>query len=432
MAILVTNPTCCSFFYKRTLAIAVISRSNLKHTPVFSFKFAAFYSHHRMSASANVSLDTLEDVEPSGNSTSLQQNCPIVGVFVGPRQVTITVHVLTLIASLVGNTLIITTFVRMKEPIMLLIANMAASDLLVAIFLIPRLITREAIGSNAFQVHGKGGLFLCKMCTFLSDISLSVSTQSLVLIAVERFLAVVYPILYKKITVKIRRSLVASTWLMAMAIHSPYFYTFRLIARDGDANYVVCQPSWEPAFDPKSAHLRYNIFLFLTVLLIPLLVVSILYTKILINLGRDKMATYRSEKGARRIRKRNSNLRRMAVATVTAVVISWTLYIVIELLKLFSPGAVPKCNFSFEVVDYVSRVLASSYCAVNPCICFIFVRDFSRELRGMCKHKLQLPAINFRSRRGEPDTRNSCRISESARRVTDIRNHVGTSIESYV
>ena len=374
-----------------------------------------------MNASVNASSDISDVVNASSNNTSPQKNCPTVGVVVGPRQVTITIHVFTLLAALVGNTLLITAFVRMKEPIMLLLANMAASDLLVAIFFIPRLITSAHIGSNAFLVHGNIGLFLCKMCAFFSDISLSVSTQSLVLIAFERFLAVVYPITYKKITLKIRCILVASTWIMAMAIHSPYFYTFRLLADEDD--YLVCQPSWEPAFEPKSAHLRYNIFLFSTVLILPLLVVSVLYTRIAINLEKNKMATYRSEKGARRIRKRNGNFRRMAVATITALLISWALYTGIAFLILFSPGAVPKCNITFMVVDYVSRVLASSYCAVNPCICFIFVKDFSRELRNMCELKRQQPVVNNRNEKRESGSRNySCPTSESAQTVTVVKN----------
>ena len=120
-----------------------------------------------MSESVDISLDTFDVVAGDSNSSS-QPNCTIVSVL-GAGQVTTTIHVLTLVASLVGNTLLIATFVRMKEPILLLIANMAASDLLVAAFLIPRLITREVIGSNSFLVHGVGGTFLCKICTFLSD-----------------------------------------------------------------------------------------------------------------------------------------------------------------------------------------------------------------------------------------------------------------------
>ncbi|KAL9972592.1 hypothetical protein ACROYT_G018926 [Oculina patagonica] len=373
-----------------------------------------------MHSAINVSSETFSDVDASINNTNSTEQCTLE---VGPRQVTITIHVFTLLLALVGNILLITAFVRMKEPIMLLIANMAASDLLVAIFLIPRLITREIIGSNAFLLHGKGGLFLCKMCTFLSDMSLSVSTQCLVLIAFERFLAVVNPIMYKKISVKIRRFLVASTWIMAMAIHAPYFYTFRLVA-DGDADHLVCQPRWEPAFDHQSTHLGYNIFLFVSVLFIPLLVISVLYTTVVIRLRRDKMATNRSENGARRNRKRNRNLQRMVIATVTAFLICWTLYIGFALFELLSPEAVPKCSKSFELVYYASRVLASSYCAVNPCICFVFVRSFSRELKIMCKRKRQQSVITDRKVRGESGSINTCRIelrrswSESALRMT--------------
>ena len=389
-----------------------------------------------MASANNVSSETFGDGGASMKNNFSTEPCTII---VGTWQVTVTIHVFTLLLGLVGNVLLITAYVRMKEPIMLLIANMAASDLLVAIFFIPRLITSATIGSNAFQVRGDIGLFLCKLCTFLSDISYSVSTQSLVLIAVERFLAVVHPVLYKKITVKIRRFLVASTWMMAMAIHSPYFYTFRLVA-NGNAGFLVCESRWDPAFDHQSAHFGYNIFLFVTVLLIPLFVISVLYTITVIKLRRDKMATNRSEKGVRRNKERNRNLQRMVIATVVAFLICWTLYIAFAFVGLFSPEAVPKCSKIFEVVDYASRVLASCYSAVNPCICFIFVRSFTRQLKVMCKRKRQQTAIKDRKARGEAgstirhwiELRQSC--SETALRMTFVsingENHSNVSTPS--
>ena len=385
-----------------------------------------FTSDQIFAAGANISSETLDKVGKSTNKTSSPEYCAITE---GPSQLTTTIHVLTLLASLVGNTLLITAFVRMRESILVFVANMAASDLLVAVFLIPRLITREIIGSNAFLVHGNGGTFLCKMCTFFTDISLSVSTQSLVLIAVERFLTIWCPILYRKLTVKMRRALVVSSWIMAMALHSPYFYTFRLVvANPKNPDYQECQSRWDPAFDHKKAHLRYFIFLYLAVLLIPLLVISVLYTAIIIALRRDKMAPYRSTKGAKRCEERNRNLQMMAIATVIAFLICWALFIVISFIKLFSPKTVPKCNNSFKVLDYVSRVLASSYCAVNPCICFIFVRSFSRELKSMCKGKRRR-SLTIRKVQGESGSCNSCQTvtpvsySESTQAtVLPIRN----------
>jgi len=52
--------------------------------------------------------------------------------------------------------------------------------------------------------------------SFLSDIS-------------ERLLAVVYPLRARNITAKTRRLLIASTWLVSIAFHSPYLYTFELV-----------------------------------------------------------------------------------------------------------------------------------------------------------------------------------------------------------
>ena len=392
-----------------------------------------FTSNQIFAAGANISSETLDEVDKSANKTSSPEDCSITE---GPSQLTTTIHVLALLASLVGNTLLITAFVRIREPVLVLVANMAASDLLVAVFLLPRQITREIIGSNAFLVHGNGGTFLCKMCTFLSDISLSVSTQSLVLIAVERFLSIWCPILYKKLTVKIRRGFVVSSWIMAMALHSPYFYTFRLVAANPEnPDYQECQPRWDPAFDHKTAHLRYVIFLYFTVLLIPLLIISVLYIAIITTLRRDKMASYRSSKGAKRCKERNKNLQMMAIATVTAFVICWALFIVISFMQLFSPKAVPKCNNSFKILDYVSRVLATSYCAVNPCICFIFVRRFSRELKSMRKGKRHR-SLTIRKAQGESGSSNSCQTelpvpnSESAQATAlPIRN---TNYESNV
>ena len=86
----------------------------------------------------------------------------------------------------------------------------------------------------------------------------------------------------------------------------------------------------------------------------------------------------------------------MTIATISSSLLCWMLYTVSTFLKLFPPRAVPKCNSSFKVVEYVSRILASSYYAVNPSICFFFVRDFTRELCVMCERKRYESSITGR------------------------------------
>ena len=180
-----------------------------------------------MTGSTNFTLETLQGVDRNFSDSSIE-HCATARPVV-PKELKIAVHVFTLVVALVGNSLLIAAYKRIREPVMLLIANMAASDLLTAIFLLPRLITIAIVDSLAWQVRGLGGTILFKMCTFLSDISLFVSTQSLVIIAVERFLAVVHPLKVRNITAKMRHLLIALTWISTMALHSPYLYTMELV-----------------------------------------------------------------------------------------------------------------------------------------------------------------------------------------------------------
>lgn len=61
-----------------------------------------------------------------------------------PIEVTIAILILTLLALPIGNFLLITAYVRMKEKRMLLIANRAASDLLVTVIVL-RLLRRWSV-----------------------------------------------------------------------------------------------------------------------------------------------------------------------------------------------------------------------------------------------------------------------------------------------
>ena len=294
------------------------------------------------------------------------------------KEILIFVNVLALLVALVGNSFLVAALTKMKEPLMLLIANMAASDLLTAIFLLPRFIKFAVTDSLSWPVQGLGGTILCKMCTFLSDTSISVSSQSLVIIAVERFLAFLYPFKALLITGTTRRLLIASTWMVAMAIHAPYFIAFDLVKSQ---NITICQNKWE--INNKSAFRGYNIFLYLTVLLVPLVVISILYPIVVCNLWKDKMALHRSPKGVKCRRQCNKNLFKLAAATILSFIICWQPFAVTTLLKFFDVH--PKCSQVFNVIFEISYWLARSYCAVNPIICFVFLRNFRAELRIMCR-----------------------------------------------
>ena len=126
---------------------------------------------------------------------------------------------LILVVSLVGNSLsalIVYKTPTLRKPINMLIANMAMSDLLLPIFLIPVGLTDLHVGS--WLIGGTLGQALCKIHPFLIEISMKMSIQSLVLITVDRYAAVVVPLRSPLISRKVCRCLIVGTWIFAAGL----------------------------------------------------------------------------------------------------------------------------------------------------------------------------------------------------------------------
>ena len=290
----------------------------------------------------------------------------------------VSIYSFLMAASLVGNSLLIFAYVKTKITTNLIIANIAVSDMLFSIVGIPREISVQIEGSTAFVVHGWIGSLLCKICAFVTDLSIAVSTLSLVLITVDRFVAVVLPMKYSAITAQKWRFFILSTWILAMAIHSPYFYTFRL---NGETGETFCITNWEPAFDHESTHTRYYTALLITVLIVPLVAVSILQIVILVKLRNDKMAAFRTSIAIQRNKIRNKKLLKMSAAIFLAFALCWLPLTVLQFLHLNFSNSIPRCSLSFAIFGRFAILLSLCHCIMNPCICFTFMRRIRAVLR---------------------------------------------------
>ena len=281
------------------------------------------------------------------------------------------IYSILLLASLIGNSLLIYASVKSNIRMGVILANIAASDLLYSIFHLPREMVVHIKDSPAFQVHGWIGNVLCKVCIFVTDVTIAVSTLSLILVAADRLIAVVFPATYIQITVKKRRLLVLSTWIVAMAIHSPYFYTFRLETKTGE---TLCITNWEPAFNHESTHTRYYTALLVTVLIVPLITVCILQALISVKLRSDRLSHSRTCTANQRRTKRKKKLLKMSLAIALAFAFCWLPFIAFQLLILHFPSSIPHCSLGFIIFSQVVFFLSLCHCIVNPCICFKFMR----------------------------------------------------------
>lgn len=192
-----------------------------------------------------------------------------------------------IVVSLTGNILIGSIVFKvksMRRTINYLIVNMAMSDIILPIFAVPRILTRLYLGY--WLIDGHFGSALCKLVYFLQDVSNAVSIQSLVLIAVDRFGAVVFPLRRPVVSAKLCPYFILSTWIVAMALHSPYFFARKLDYSEG---LLRCALQWEEAFGESSSEASYYVAMFLLLAVIPFALMSILYSIIILNLRAQKI-----------------------------------------------------------------------------------------------------------------------------------------------
>ena len=287
-------------------------------------------------------------------------------------------YCLIFLVSLAGNTIIgiiVYKTKTMRKPINFLIVNMAISDLLLPIFLIPSKIQELYIDS--WLIGGPLGQALCKLIYFLADVSTAVSIQSLVLIAVDRFGAVVYPLRSPLIRSKLCPFFILATWIVAMAIHSPYLVAFKLVDYQGR---LACRLRWNEAFGESSSLVNYFTPLVVVLDFIPLVIIAILYIIIFLKLKSQNIPGEHSVNAGQQRQQRERNVLKMAIAIVVGFAVCWLPLSITWFLSNFASN-----GFQYFLVGQVAIVMSRANCATNPCICFLFSRSYREGLKILFK-----------------------------------------------
>ncbi|XP_078377981.1 QRFP-like peptide receptor [Oculina patagonica] len=284
-----------------------------------------------------------------------------------------------IVVSLVGNTFIGVIVYKtkiMRKPTNFLIVNMAMSDLLFPIFLFPRTVTTMYVDSWP-PINGPLGRALCKLLPFLQDISLTVSIQSLVLIAVDRFGAVVFPFRSPLISSKRCPFFILATWIVALAVHSPNFFVYKL----SEFPELRCIVQWDEVFRKSLSLENYILALFIVFLFIPLVLIAILYIIINLKLRSETIPGEQSVNAEQRVKQERKVLK-MTTAIVSGFAVCWLPYSIIALLYFFAWDHT-SLSCGIKHLRYITQFMSNANCAINPCICLIFCGNYRQGLKSL-------------------------------------------------
>ena len=287
-----------------------------------------------------------------------------------------------MLTSLLGNSAIVLVICKtqsLRTTTSYLIANMAVSDLLMPLCAMPRMVIAVHYGANRWLIGGNIGLVMCKLLPLFQDVSTAVSTQSLVVIAIDRFYNVFYPVKAAVMSLKAAKIAIPFMWLNAVIIHSPYFYIYRIYSHKGEA---YCLLNWSPPFDNMKAQKYYFVLLSILLFILPFCAIAALYTAVIIRLKRQQFPGQYQSENARNIReKRNKAILQLCVVIVLVFVLCWTPFVTFVFLKFFSWEA-PYCGR--RNIAFIVHFIAHSISAINPCVYFLFSSSYRQGLKELC------------------------------------------------
>ena len=289
-------------------------------------------------------------------------------------------YCLIFIFSLAGNILVgIIVYKKktMRKPINLFIVNMAMSDLLFPMIVIPEGI--QTLITDSWLIGGPLGQALCKLVFFLGDLSAAVSVQSLILTAVDRFGAVVFPLRSPLISSKLCPFFILATWIVAIAVNSPELFVNKLVEYSEGR---LCENHWNEVFGEYLSYENYIVSNVVVFMFIPLVLIAVLYIIIYLKLKLQKIPGEQSSNAGQQRQQRERNVLKMAISIVLGFAVCRLPLAIFWFILLFAHTIQwPNCGIRY--VFFVLNFMSVANSAINPCICLILSRNYRNGLRAL-------------------------------------------------
>ena len=294
------------------------------------------------------------------------------------------------LGALIGNLLVFITVYKnpnLRTSTNYYYVNMAVSDFLASLTSWPLYLTDEIITSKGSLIQGPLATTGCKVGVYVRMVSSTVSILNLVLIAVDRFIATVYPLKATLLSSKIRISLMFAVWLIAMGYCVPMFYFFKV---EDVGEETFCRLAW----DDTLAIAIYHTVGLIMLTIAPLITIVILYSRIMRALRQrpNPECSAGSSTAEQKRRKQSQNIMRIFKSIVVAYCVCLVPFMVYVILRMTFPELFTKDKCKW-ILGFSYFVFPSLSTAINPVILFSFSSNFRLTLEAFCSSSCPLEKL---------------------------------------
>ena len=218
---------------------------------------------------------------------------------------------------------------------------------------------------------------VCKRGHYFRAVSLAVAVLSLLLVVVDRYIAIVLPFKAIYVRTRLRVALLLFAWTLPLLIFIPYASSSEII-QGGHQTFCRTFVSWNKT--EQSVFFSVGFFILHCV---PLFSIIVLYSRIMKSLRQTTPGGKEQENVRTRKLQQNQIVMKVFVWIVSAFFICWTplcVYIVLKKIVPTSHFAEDPCMVFVGLFFYVFPTLST---VVNPLILFAFSWRFRKTLKDM-------------------------------------------------
>ncbi|EDO50021.1 predicted protein, partial [Nematostella vectensis] len=270
-------------------------------------------------------------------------------------------YIFICIIGALGNLLVMlaTRKRRMRNVTNQFIANLALADFTVCVITIPISLVYTNLGHWPFRS------WLCKTMPYLQGITVSASVGTLVAIASDRFIVIVFPT-KRKFRISRTWITVVAIWLLSAAVAFPVHLYSEVTREMGDGlNVTSCIEVW-PSQDGRKT---YALLLFLVLFLLPMTAISLMYAAIIYKLRTlhpTQEVTMRTHK----------KLVRMLVVVIVTFAVCWIPY---HVTFLYLDKSDYITTEAMNAMVLFSQWLMYTNSCLNPIIYILYNANYRRE-----------------------------------------------------
>lgn len=286
------------------------------------------------------------------------------------------------IINLTGNILtcvVVKRMISLHTPMYYLLVNLCVANIIMAV-----LSAAMYIFSPVYQhPSGQAGEYLCKFITgeTIFWIGGFASGFSLVMIAYERYRAVVYPHdLSTRLNPKRLKVALAICWICAILLNLPNFSTIKVY--EVSKTLRVCKEKWEGTTTGKV----WSVILVFISFICPLTTVTVLYSRTVYHLyKRQRQIIDVSQMAVTKVRKR---ITIVLIAITVLFAVCWTPDGVTYIYFHFSKPSSEDMQRGTPIIREIAILLVCFNSAIHPFLCAFTSQEIRRGLkRTICRKK---------------------------------------------